>query len=238
MANFNTHIAGAMMVSGIGITALMVTRTFPISTLTAYFILGVIGGILPDIDSKSSIAIRWIFNTLGIAVGFFGVLYGNIFYHLSILELILIWIGLFILIRYGLASLFTWLTIHRGLIHSIPMGIAIGLSFVIISRYILEVPILEAWFGGIFLLIGFITHLLLDELYSVDLRGVRLKRSFGTALSLGSLQAPIKTLLLYLVTGALIYYAPPIDSFIRFIQNDRLHQLLLKKLLPLKDWFS
>ncbi|CAB1274357.1 metal-dependent hydrolase [Candidatus Nitrosacidococcus tergens] len=234
MANFNTHITGAMIVSGIGITALMVTRTFPISTLTAYFILGVIGGILPDIDSKSSIAIRWIFNTLGITMGFFGVLYGNIIYSLSLLELILVWVGIFILIRYGLASLFTRLTIHRGLIHSIPMGIAITLTFVITSRYILSISILEAWFSGTFLLLGFITHLLLDELYSVDLRGIRLKRSFGTALSLGSLQAPIKTLLLYLFTGTMIYYAPPIDSFLHFIQDDRLHQLLIKKLLPLK----
>ena len=33
---------------------------------------------------------------------------------------------------------------------------------------------------------GFMTHLILDELYSVDFRGVRLKKSFGTALKFWS----------------------------------------------------
>jgi hypothetical protein len=29
---------------------------------------------------------------------------------------------------------------------------------------------------------GFLTHLILDEIYSIDVHGVRLKKSFGTAL--------------------------------------------------------
>ena len=31
---------------------------------------------------------------------------------------------------------------------------------------------------------GFLSHLLLDEIYSVDCHGLRLKKSFGTALKL------------------------------------------------------
>ena len=31
-------------------------------------------------------------------------------------------------------------------------------------------------------ILGFLSHLLLDEMFSVDLRGTRIKRSFGTAM--------------------------------------------------------
>lgn len=71
MANFNIHMLGAAAVSGIGVTTLLITRAFPPSMLMAYFILGILGGMLPDIDSKSSIAIRWVFSVLGVGIGFF-----------------------------------------------------------------------------------------------------------------------------------------------------------------------
>ena len=37
---------------------------------------------------------------------------------------------------------------------------------------------------GLFVLIGFIIHLVLDEIYSVDVEGAVIKKSFGTALKL------------------------------------------------------
>jgi hypothetical protein len=98
--------------------------------------------------------------------------------------------------------------------------------------------VLNAWLCGTFVFLGFLTHLTLDELYSVDLRGVRVKRSFGSALSFGSFHAPLETGLLYLLTGALFYLAPPISSFLAFICDSRLHQLLIERLLPAGEWFN
>ncbi|BAW79550.1 membrane-bound metal-dependent hydrolase [Candidatus Nitrosoglobus terrae] len=235
MANFNIHMLGAAAVSGIGVTTLLITRAFPPSMLMAYFILGILGGMLPDIDSKSSIAIRWVFSVLGVGIGFFLVLYFGT--HYSLIELVILWGTCFIIVRYGVSSLLTKLTVHRGLIHSIPAGLSFSLGAVILAVQIFGISLLNAWLCGLFLFSGFITHLVLDELYSVDLRGIRVKKSFGSALSLGSFRTPFGTLLLYLLTGILVYLAPPIDKFLAFIYSSKLHQLLLKRLLPAEDWF-
>lgn len=236
MADFNTHIVGAAAVSGTGTTVLMMADTFPSQALAGFFILGVIGGILPDIDSESSIPIRWAFNGLGIITGFFLVLYFGA--HYSLVELVLLWGASFVFIRYAVFSLFTQLTVHRGLIHSIPAALFFSLGTVVLAVRVFEVGVLTAWLCGTFVCLGFLTHLTLDELYSVDLKGVRIKRSFGTALSLGSFRTPLKTALLYLLTGTLYYLAPPADSFLAFVFNPRLHRLLLERLLPTVEWFS
>lgn len=236
MANFNTHMMGAAVVSGIGASALMMLHAFPPYLLMAYFVLGVIGGILPDIDSESSIPIRWAFNVLGVMVGFFWVLSLGAYY--SLIELVLLWGACFIVIRYGIFFLFARLTVHRGLIHSIPAGVFFSLGTTILAVRVFNVAVLNAWFCGTFVFLGFLTHLTLDELYSVDLRGARLKRSFGSALSLGSFHTPLETGALYLLTGALFYLAPPISSFLAFILNSKLHQLLLERLLPTGQWFN
>lgn len=236
MADFNTHIVGAAVVSGIGATVMMMAHTFPSQVLAGFFILGVTGGILPDIDSESSVSIRWAFNGLGIMAGFFLVLYFGA--HYSLVELVLLWGASFVFIRYSVFSLFTKLTVHRGLIHSIPAALFFSLGTVVLAARVFGVEVLTAWLCGAFVFLGFLTHLTLDELYSVDLRGVRIKRSFGTALSLGSFRAPLKTILLYLLTGALYYLAPSADSFLAFIFNAHLHRLLIERLLPTAEWFS
>jgi hypothetical protein len=43
--------------------------------------------------------------------------------------------------------------------------------------------VLRVWMAGA-ITVGCLTHLVLDECFSVDLRGQRLKRSFGTAVKL------------------------------------------------------
>lgn len=235
MANFNTHMTGAAIVSGTSATALMMIQAFPPQTLIVYFILGIVGGILPDIDSDSSIPIRWAFNVLGVAAGFFIILPMRTYY--SLLELVFLWGFSFIVIRYGVFALFTKFTVHRGLIHSLPAGAFFALGTVVLTIRAFDVSSLHAWLCGIFVFVGFLTHLVLDELYSVDLRGVRLKRSFGSALSLGSLQAPLKTGALYLLTAALFYLAPPANELLDFALDSGLHQLLLERLLPVHEWF-
>ena len=53
----------------------------------------------------------------------------------------------------------------------------------IFSR-VLGQPAAQAWLTGLFLFIGFLIHLALDEIYSVDVEGRTIKKSFGTALKL------------------------------------------------------
>ena len=84
-------------------------------------------------------------------------------------------------LRYGGPTLLGKLTVHRGMFHSIPaLLIASELTFLGYHSLELRVRLLMAVGVGI----GFLSHLVLDELYSVQWNGVRirLKKSAGSAL--------------------------------------------------------
>ena len=78
-----------------------------------------------------------------------------------------------------------------------------------------------AWLVGVFLTGGFLVHLTLDELYSVDLLGARMKRSFGTALKLGSMRQLLGTTALYAGVITLVALGPPSDRFLRDVTSKR-----------------
>ena len=75
-------------------------------------------------------------------------------------------------IRYGAAYVFKRLTVHRGMFHSIPAMLIAGL----VTFLRLPPPADSAAppVGGA-VMIGFLSHLLLDELCSVDFRGLKPK---------------------------------------------------------------
>ena len=100
-------------------------------------------------------------------------------------------------------------TTHRGVIHSVPAAALLGLGTTSAMIHILEYSRGFSWLAGIALALGFVIHLVLDECASVDLAGRRLKRSFGTALKLGSANNIVGTLGLYLGLAWLVHQAPP-----------------------------
>jgi len=67
---------------------------------------------------------------------------------------------------------------------------------------------LHSWLSGLFIGFGFIVHLLLDEIYSVDLSNKRMKKSFGTALKLYSYKNMTTTALMAGCTLALAWITP------------------------------
>ena len=80
--------------------------------------------------------------------------------------------------------------------------------------------------------IGFLTHLILDEIYSVDVMDTRIKASFGTALKLfdyrhlgHSAAMAAATVLVFLVT-------PPTRIFLESITSRTLWVGLNQRLLP------
>ena len=88
---------------------------------------------------------------------------------------------MYVLIRFGIGGLFRRFTKHRGMWHSMPAAMIAGLAtFLICLSPELGVRIFKAWA----VVVGFISHLVLDEIYAVDWKGdrIRIKRSFGTAL--------------------------------------------------------
>jgi len=91
--------------------------------------------------------------------------------------------ALYLLIRFVLARALAKYTVHRGMFHSIPAAIIAGqVAFLLASGEDVHLRIYKA--GAVFL--GYMSHLVLDEVYSIEwYRGrLRLKKSFGTALKL------------------------------------------------------
>jgi hypothetical protein len=116
---------------------------------------------------------------------------------------ILVAVGIYLVIRFGAAWLFKHLTVHRGMFHSIP-GMLIAAEIVFLVHDCPEPAGKWVLAGGV--LLGFFSHLVLDELYSVDISGlrVRLNKAAGSALKLASRSVPA-TLMAWLLLGALTY---------------------------------
>lgn len=138
------------------------------------------GGILPDIDADRSRAIRLVFNLLAVPVAVAGAL--SLQARLTPGALMLACGGLYLAVRHLAGPLFSRFTVHRGLWHSLLAAALCGLAGTALSFRLLEQPAETAWLHGLALSLGFVIHLALDELFSVDLTGARIKRSFGTAL--------------------------------------------------------
>ncbi len=236
MADFKTHMVGAALVSGVATTGLMLAGILPNRELMGYFALGVMGGLLPDVDSDTSIPIRMAFNVLAVVLGFLAVLYFGT--RWALVELVLLWGLVFVGIRYGLFKIFTYYTVHRGLIHSIPAGLAFGLGTVLLADRGFGATPLQAWMCGAFVAMGFMVHLLLDEAYSVDLAGRTLKRSFGSAFNLGSLNNLLGTLALYALLAGLFYVAPSPEPFLNSVLDDAEYWRIDQRLLPTGGWFE
>ena len=87
---------------------------------------------------------------------------------------------------------------------------------------------------------GYLMHLVLDEAYSVDFNNKRIKRSFGTALSLFKKNRFINIFLLYIAFGtyrSLIKITTDID--LRFLfdrhvlgENTKPHKRPIPKIFP------
>jgi len=206
MANFKAHVSIAAAVSS-GVAGLSVNLGI-IDAVDAPWLafLGVIGGMLPDIDANNSSPVRLLFNglaLLSVSAVLFAVKDG---YTPS--QLGLIAAAVFVLVRYGVFALFNQFTSHRGIFHSLLAAVFFAFLMTCISFYFLEWDVLHAWLNGVFLAIGFIVHLLLDEIYSVDLSNARMKKSFGTALKLASYKNIPASVLMAVCTLALYWLAP------------------------------
>jgi hypothetical protein len=134
-----------------------------------------------------------------------------------------------VVIRYALLPLFERLTVHRGSVHSLLACLMFGLISVQLAL-LADKSIVFSWCAGVFIIIGMLVHLSLDELYSVDLNNLTIKRSFGSALKPLSLSYPLTTGAHVLTCIALIYLAPPIDPLLSALQQHQVH------FLPWQEW--
>jgi membrane-bound metal-dependent hydrolase YbcI (DUF457 family) len=236
MANFTTHIAIGTVVSGALATLTLAANVIPHEALVAVTLAGVLGSVLPDIDLKDSRPSRAMFAGLGIFFSF-AVLFSCAGKY-SIVELWVLWLGTLLGVRYGLHAIFHRIAVHRGIWHSLLATVFCALVTAIVFKYILGEADGIAWLGGGFLAIGYITHLVLDEIYSVDVMDTRLKASFGTALKLADLHNWKHSVAMAACTVGLFAIAPPAGQFIDGLSSQSMWAGLNQKLLPHESWFG
>lgn len=155
-----------------------------VTTATAAVAGGLCGiaGILPDADSDTGQTGREI---MGFAAAVTPLLLSDSLRHrgLSNDALILAGGASYIIIRFGMGAILRRYTVHRGMWHSVPAALIAGLLVWFLCA---RDPTNLRAFKSAAVVLGYLTHLALDELYSVQLyRGrIRLKKSFGTALKI------------------------------------------------------
>lgn len=229
MATFKTHLTVAATVSAS--LSLLTATLFEISPqeLLLLFGTGVFGGLLPDLDAPASRPTRLIWTLLaGLGATFSA--WKALKWPLSLIEAAVLAAFSYLLISKLLPPLFRRLTRHRGVFHSLLAVLFWGLLATNLSHHLFGTTPAFSWGVGGFLALGYLTHLVLDELYSIDLRRRRFKRSFGTALK------PVggfwPSLAMVLLTGLLALHRPPLPFTEGDFQNfkARLNARLVPKL--------
>lgn len=180
MAGYREHVtvSGILGVAYACAAVLMFGFSFAQAAIAA--ILTWIAGMLPDLDSDSGKPIRELF---GVTAALAPLMLIQHVYSMGVhgdraMLFSLICYGV---VRYGGAFLLSKLTVHRGMFHSIPaLLIAAELTFLSYHTNEIRVRILMAVGVGI----GFLSHLVLDEMYSVQWDGakVKLAKSAGSAM--------------------------------------------------------
>jgi hypothetical protein len=179
MAGFQTHIT-VSTVTGIGYGAWGYQCGAPIETCVLAGTLCSVSGMLPDLDSDSG---RPVQEMSALAAAVIPLLMLERFkeFGWSHETMALAGAAIYGAVRFGVASIFKRYTVHRGMWHSLPACLACGLlAFIIVSGPDLAIRLFKA--GAISL--GFLSHLILDEIWSLQLKSgrVNIKKSFGTAL--------------------------------------------------------
>ncbi|MDQ6991122.1 MAG: metal-dependent hydrolase [Mariprofundaceae bacterium] len=205
MANFKTHITVAAFGS-IAATAVCIQK-IGISDEHAVilFLLGCIAGMLPDIDSNHSIPAKWFFRSLTatsmVAMAFYSI---PKFSTLVVLGCLL---STFIFVHYIFSYTMKSITSHRGLFHSVPAAGLFGMAMYFTGYHGFTWSAHFSWLAASFISGGYVLHLILDECYSVDLMGGRLKKSFGSALTIFNKRQWRGYIMLYLIFACASLYA-------------------------------
>ncbi len=203
MAGFKTHITTSTVIgAGYAVAGhLFLGATVPTSLLAGG--LCSVSGMLPDLDSDSGVPVR---EMTAFSAAVIPMLMMDRFRHLGWSQEMMVFVGglIYVGIRFGVAEIFKRYTVHRGMWHSIPAAAIVGLlAFMVCSCEDMTFRLFKT--GAVVL--GFLSHLVLDEIWSVQVRHGRLrfKRSFGTALKFwgrslwGNISVYAKLVLLILV---------------------------------------
>lgn len=181
MAGFKTHVTVSTLV-GVGYgAAAYALYDVPLPTCIMAGGLCGVSGMLPDIDSGPGVPLR---ESLAFGAAVVSTMLVDRLqqFNIPMETILLVAAGAYLLVRFGMGFLLERLTEHRGMLHSLPAAAIAGELAFLLATGTFEMRCYKA--GAVAL--GYLVHLVLDEIYSFDLRhGLpRVKKSSGTALKL------------------------------------------------------
>jgi membrane-bound metal-dependent hydrolase YbcI (DUF457 family) len=205
MAAFREHVIfSSILGAGYGAVASLTFGFTPVQGSLAA-VMTAVAGMLPDLDLDHGRPAQELFGLLaGVAPL---LLVGRVLQWLHLpadREMVMLgMVVLYALIRYGLSRIIPHFSIHRGMFHSIPaMLIAAELAYLTYPSSSSRVKFLV----GAGVALGFFSHLLLDEIYSVEVSGIKvgLKKSSGTAIKMFG-EAFLPNVLTFALAGTFTY---------------------------------
>jgi membrane-bound metal-dependent hydrolase YbcI (DUF457 family) len=220
VGNFRQHIT-CSTVTGIALGGVGYAFGLPLPTCLLSAGLCSIAGMFPDIDSDTSRSFQ---ECIYLVAGISAVLFAQRLRQLSI-EPDIVMLGggtMLLFVRFGIGELVKRTTTHRGMFHSIPAAIFSGQITFFLSTGTIE----ERIFKAFALSSGYLSHLILDEMCSVDSNG-RVKKSFGTALKWGDTKKMSATLVLYVLlvcSGIAAFNNPEIGKMAKQFASEKLNE--------------
>ncbi len=207
MAGFKAHMAFGMLAGFSWTVFSLFLALISFWFAPIVFIAGLFGSFLPDLDSDTGKPVKILLISSGL---FCAVIAGVYLYEINETDIklfILYTLGAFLFVYFVLGGIFKKLTHHRGIFHSIPAALLSSLLILaILNNFNLALTTKMAI--SLAVGIGYLSHLILDELNSVvNLKGIPFvpNKSSGSALKMYS-NNRIVTLFVYISVIFLGYY--------------------------------
>jgi len=177
---FQAHIIGSSILgAGYGVAGWYLGG-MPPATAALGAGLCAASGMLPDLDNGAGMSLR---ESTAFAAALMPLLMIQRFqqWGLPLEGMILAAATIYAVVRFGLAYLIENFSTHRGMLHSVPAAVIAGQ--VTFLAFVSAEPLHRYFIAGAVVL-GFLSHPLLDEIWAVrqGLFGPKVKKSFGTAL--------------------------------------------------------
>lgn len=189
MASFRSHISLGIASGILGGGALISLAVLDQPNfLLVVFVAAVLGSVLPDMDSDSGIPFHVSFGSCAVVAA---ALAGSSAYRETPDDLVraTLWAaGAFSFVYLVLGALFKRFTRHRGMAHSLPAALLAGLATFFLAVHF-SFTDMEAFVLGVAMMVGYVGHLILDELYAaVNFHGTPFipNKALGSALKLFS----------------------------------------------------
>jgi len=230
------HLGVGLSVSGVAATTALVAGLATPGQTLAYLGLGTLGSLLPDLDADSSAPVRVSFTLVAVGLAFLAMFLSADRFP-SVAELLSVWVTTFLVARWLLFAVLTRVTVHRGMLHSLPAAVFFGMACTAVAHRALGAPTLTAWTAGAFVTLGYLVHLLLDEVYSVNLFGARTRRSLGSATKLWSRRGAAASLATYLAAAGAFVLAPPPGPLVNAVTSPAWRAEIRDRLWPRRGWF-